>query len=214
MQQPSGSSTRKQVMQLLKTNGELSAKDLTAKLGITGMAVRRHLDALERDGLIEFRTIRQPMGRPTALYRLTELAESHFPKNYHTVALDLLGELEGEAGEGMVNRLFDLRKETLQHKYAEALENKGLHEKVQTLAEIQNENGYMVELQQESDDTFLLKEHNCPIAQIANHYNHACQCELNLFESLLNANVHRTECLAKGDNKCVYVIKKKDDLNS
>lgn len=210
MRHPEGISTRKQVMQLLKTNGELSAKDLTEYLHITGMAVRRHLDTLERDGLIESRAVRQPMGRPMALYRLTPMADDHFPKKYDAIALDLLGELAQEAGSDMVNHLFDRRKETLYNKYAPAIENREWQDQVETLAQIQHDNGYMVELEQVDDDEFVLKEYNCPIAQIANQYNHACQCELGLFERLLNADVSRHECLASGGQKCAYVIKKRD----
>lgn len=209
MRQPAGLSTRKQVMQLLKTNGELSAKDLTEYLHITGMAVRRHLDTLERDGLIESRAIRQPMGRPTALYRLTAAADNHFPKKYDTVALDLLDELAQEAGPEMVNHLFDRRKESLYNKYSPAMSDREWTDQVETLAQIQNDNGYMVELEQVSEEEFVLKEYNCPISQLANQYHHACQCELGLFENLLNANVTRHECLADGDQKCAYVIKKR-----
>lgn len=209
MRQPAGLSTRKQVMQLLKTNGELSTKDLTEYLHITGMAVRRHLDTLERDGLIESRAIRQPMGRPTALYRLTAAADNHFPKKYDTVALDLLDELAQEAGPEMVNHLFDRRKESLYNKYSPAMSDREWTDQVETLAQIQNDNGYMVELEQVSEEEFVLKEYNCPISQLANQYHHACQCELGLFENLLNANVTRHECLADGDQKCAYVIKKR-----
>lgn len=211
MRQPAGLSTRKQVMQLLKTNGELSAKDLTEYLHITGMAVRRHLDTLERDGLIESRAVRQAMGRPTALYRLTSAADNHFPKKYDTVALDLLGELAQEAGPEMVNHLFDRRKESLYNKYSPAMSDRKWTDQVETLAQIQNDNGYMVELEQVSDEEFVLKEYNCPISQLANQYHHACQCELGLFENLLNANVTRHECLADGDQKCAYVIKKRSE---
>ncbi|MBP1989922.1 helix-turn-helix transcriptional regulator [Paenibacillus eucommiae] len=211
MKKDSGLSTREQIVQMLKTNGELSTKDLTEQLGITGMAVRRHIDALERDGLIESRTLRQPMGRPTAIYSLTEEADRHFPKKYHAIALDLLGELAKEAGESQVNHLFDMRKETLYNKYSGSMDHKNLAEKVSTLADIQNENGYMVEWQQKNENEFILEEHNCPISKIANKYNHACQCELGLFENLLDADITRTECLAKGGKKCVYLIRKRNE---
>jgi len=201
-------STRDKILQMLKTQGELSAKQITEQIGITSMAIRRHLGTLEKEGLIASTTYRQPMGRPSAAYSLTVQAESFFPKKYHALTLDLLGELEGEAGEAMVNHLFDLRKKTLAAKYAERMQGSVFADKVSALAELQNENGYMVELTQKSDDEYVLMEHNCPIAQIANKYNHACTCELNLFESLLNADVERTECLAKGDRKCVYRIRK------
>nr|WP_156282009.1 metalloregulator ArsR/SmtB family transcription factor [Paenibacillus sp. NEAU-GSW1] len=201
-------STRETILQLLKTNGELSAKDLTEQLGITGMAIRRHLEGFEKNGLLKTRLIRQAMGRPTALYSLTEQAEQFFPKKYNTLALDLLSELAAESGEDTIHVLFDRRKETLLSKYAPALENKQLSEKVAALAQLQNDNGYMVQWEQQNEDEFVLKEHNCPIADVANKYNHACQCELQLFQSLLNADVTRTECLAKGDMKCEYQIKR------
>ncbi|GIQ63325.1 transcriptional regulator [Paenibacillus cisolokensis] len=201
--------TRDRIMQMLKTDGELTAREMTERLGITGMGVRRHIDALERSGLIESRTIRQPMGRPASLYRLTEQADHYFPKNYHGIALDLLGELAQEAGEPVVNRLFERRKQTLYRKYAGKMTGERLADKVSALADIQNENGYMAQWEQSGDDEFVLTEYNCPISQIANAYNHACKCELDLFESLLGAEVSRTECLAKGGQKCAYTIRKR-----
>lgn len=201
--------TRERILHLMKTAGPLSAKELTTELQITEMAVRRHIGTMERDGLIESKMVRQTPGRPTAVYGLTELAEGLFPKKYHSLTLDLLDELAEESGEGMVDRLFDRRKEKLSRKYMADMQGKSLTEKVRTLSEIQNENGYMTELQQNDGGEYVLMEHNCPISQIANRYNHACDCELNLFESLLDADVVRTECLAQQGKKCVYVIRQR-----
>ncbi|MFD0715020.1 helix-turn-helix transcriptional regulator [Paenibacillus sp. GCM10027626] len=201
-------STREHIIHMLKTNGELSAKTIAEQLGITGMAVRRHIDALERDGYIDSRTLRQAMGRPTAMYRLTPQADKFFPKKYQTLALDLLGELGRESGDEMINLLFQRRQEGLFNKYTAAMHNKDLADRVSQLARIQNENGYMVHYEQEGPDEFVLQEYNCPISDVANEYGQACQCELNLFRSLLGADVTRTECLAKGGQKCVYRIKR------
>lgn len=204
-------STRETILHMLKTQGELSAKDITEQLGITTMAVRRHISTLEKDNLISSTLIRQPMGRPTSVYRLSEDAEHFFPKKYHAVALDLLSELSGESGPASVDRLFDRRKESLAKKYEPRMQSKNFEEKVALLAEIQNENGYMADLVQQSQDEFILNEFNCPISQIANQYNHACTCELNLFQTLLGAEVRRTECLANGDRKCSYHIRKLEE---
>ncbi|GGH26022.1 helix-turn-helix transcriptional regulator [Paenibacillus segetis] len=201
-------STRDQILQMMKTSGPLSAKDITDRLQITEMAVRRHLGTMERDGLIESKMIRQTLGRPTAVYGLTELAQSLFPKNYHTLTLDLLGELAEDAGEDTVNRLFERRRDKLKHQYEAELKDRPFPDKVRRLAEIQNDNGYMTELESSGENEFILKEHNCPISQIADRYNHACECELNLFESLLDAHVERTECLAQNGRRCLYIIRK------
>lgn len=200
------SSTRKLILTMLKTRCSMTVNEMAKELGITEMAVRRHLNTLERDGLVESRLIRQTMGRPTNLYSLTESADDLFPKKYHHLALDLLGELASEAGEEKVDQLFERRKEKLINKYLRRMEGKELEERIAELAEIQNSNGYMVQWEKQADGHYIFKEHNCPISQVANQYNHACQCELSMFKHLLKAGVERTECLAKGGSKCVYVI--------
>ncbi|WP_420817769.1 helix-turn-helix transcriptional regulator [Paenibacillus ginsengarvi] len=196
------SSTRRTIVKMLKTSGPLGVSEMAKRLSITEMAVRRHLNTLERDGYIDSHIVRQSMGRPMHVYRLTEAAEDLFPKNYHTLALDLLGEL---GDEETVGKLFGKRKEKLVQKYEPGMEGKSLEEKVEKLADIQNANGYMVDWDR-TENGFVLQEFNCPISQVANRYGDACECEQQLFEELLGADVERTECLAKGDGKCVYRI--------
>jgi predicted ArsR family transcriptional regulator len=208
MNKPIELSTREQIVHMLKTKAPLTAKDITNELLITEMAVRRHLSTLERDGYIEYSMIRQPMGRPTAVYRLSELAEGFFPKTYHTLTLDLLSELEAESGEDMINLLFERRKSKLAKKYENSITGLPLSEKVLMLTQLQNENGYMAECEEIENGTFVIKEHNCPISHIANQYNHACHCELELFQSLLQVDVIRTECLSEGGTQCSYIISK------
>lgn len=203
-------STRAYILHLLKTKGALSTKELTDELGITVMAVRRHIQSLERDNLITAKTVRQTMGRPTAVYSLTEQADGHFPRKYHSLTLELLTELEEHFGEDAVDQLFEGRKNKLQKKYDSSMDGKDFSERVSTLAAIQNENGYMVELEKLNDEEFVIKENNCPIEQVATKYQHACQCELQLFESLLgDAEISRTDCLAQGGQRCTYSIKQK-----
>src|SRR5690554_4139850 len=91
-------STIKKVMTLIKTKGPLSVNELSKHLSITEMAVRRHLNTLERDNLVDTTMVRQAMGRPTHVYSLTKAADDLFPKNYHKLTLDLLGELDDEEG--------------------------------------------------------------------------------------------------------------------
>ncbi len=200
------SSTKKTILTMLKTSGPLSVSEMARSLGVTEMAVRRHLQTLERDALIDSFLVRQPMGRPTHSYRLTEAADSLFPKNYNVLALDLLVELSEDEGEEKIDRLFEKRRDKLLNKYAKSLEGKPLEDKVALLADIQNANGYMVDWKQGTEGQFILQEFNCPIAQVARQFNQACRCELELFERLLETEVEQTECMAKGGGKCVYVI--------
>ena len=56
--------TRERILDLLKRRAEATARELATALGITPPAVRQHLTALERDGLVTGRTLRRPVGRP------------------------------------------------------------------------------------------------------------------------------------------------------
>jgi predicted ArsR family transcriptional regulator len=200
-------STRKVLLTLMKTKGPMSVNEMAKNLGITEMAIRRHLNTLERDGLIEAKLIRQAMGRPMHSYSLTLLADDLFPKNYHQLTLELLGELDSEEVSNPVGQLFEGRKQKLVQKYKGRMEGKALVDRVAELAEIQNNNGYMVKWETDPAGHYVFTEYNCPIAHVAKQYNEACHCELALFQNLLDANVERAECLTKGGTKCTYLIK-------
>ncbi|MEC0266496.1 metalloregulator ArsR/SmtB family transcription factor [Paenibacillus anseongense] len=209
MNQALETSTRKVILSMLKTGGPLSVQEMSKQLGITEMAVRRHIHSMEKEDLLETKLVRQAMGRPTNVYTLAPKADELFPKKYMQLTLDLLDELLEDQGHEKIERLFEGRQDKLESRYQPRMVNKNLEERVAELAHIQNENGYMVDWAQTGVDAYTFSEHNCPISQVANTFGQACQCELALFRNLLDANVERTECLAKGANKCVYTIRKK-----
>ncbi|RKD21723.1 transcriptional regulator [Ammoniphilus oxalaticus] len=201
-------STRNEILNMLKLHGSLTVSGMASQLQITEMAVRRHLNTLERDDLIASKMVRQAMGRPTNVYSLTEEADHLFPRHYSEFALDFLQDLEELEGQEKIKRLFDRREERMSEKYKKQVKGETLREKVSQLAELQNEKGYMVEVEEgPAGGSFILKEYNCPISQVAKEYNEACDCELSLFEKVLEAHVERNECIAQGEDKCVYVIK-------
>ncbi|MFC5703819.1 helix-turn-helix transcriptional regulator [Cohnella faecalis] len=202
-------STRNQILQLLKMQGNRRINELSKALGITEMAVRRHIQMLERDGLVASLLVRQPMGRPMYRYSLTEQADELFPKNYSQLTLDLLSELEDQdGGAGVIDRMFEGRRDKLEARYKDRMQHKPLEERVAELSSIQNGGGYMSEWElDERTGEFRLYEYNCPVAQVANRYRQACKCEKQLFERLLDADVERTECLADGGARCTYAIR-------
>jgi predicted ArsR family transcriptional regulator len=211
-------STRNQLLQLLKTQVNCCISDLSKELGITEMAVRRHVQSLEKDGLIRSMQVRQAMGRPMYRYSLTEQSDDLFPKNYPQLTLDLLSELEEQTGGSeVIDRMFQGRRDKLETRYKERMLDRPLSERVSELSAIQNTAGYMTEWEAvgSSDgmgnnaggsDSYLLYEYNCPIAQVANRYRQACHCEKQLFENLLGARVERTECIVEGGMRCTYTI--------
>ncbi|WP_195571700.1 helix-turn-helix transcriptional regulator [Paenibacillus sp. 1001270B_150601_E10] len=216
-------STRGMLLHLIKTNGSMSAAQLAEQLGMTEMGVRRYLTQYVEEGVLETEQVRQPMGRPLQMYHLSSLGDERFPKQYHQLVLDLLKEVEklpvpdedaAAKGSDRIGQLFAGRQETLLDKYMPHMKGKSLDERIQELGNIQDSNGYMVETEQQQDGTWLLHEYNCPIAQVADRYEEPCACELALFQQLLQADVERTECLAKQGRRCTYRIKSQKENES
>lgn len=201
-------STRDQILYLLKSNGTMSVSELAQALGVTEMAVRRHLNALERDRFIQSRFLRQPMGRPLGVYSLTEKADQLFPKHYPHLALDLLKDIESLEGESKVDELLERRVKRVREQYEERMQGKSLGSRIEELAHLQDKKGYMVELEKDqASGNILFKEMNCPISQVAKSYKHICRCELNMFRQLLETEVDMLQCMAEGGQHCVYEIK-------
>lgn len=205
-------STRDQILSLLKMNKQLTVSEMANDLDITEMAVRRHLNTLERDSIIETKLVRQAMGRPTNVYSLTKTGQEMFPRNYATLTVDILRDIEDISGKEMIHQLFERRKERLKEKYSSRFtDHLSLDEKINELVRLQNEQGYMVELQKNQDGSYIFKEYNCPISEIAQEYPVACNCELSLFQELLgNEEVDCEACMAvDAETHCFYKIKPK-----
>ncbi len=99
-------STKDKILHLLKKDVSLSVNELTDYLEITYMAVRKHLNSLEKDGMITSQEVKQPMGKPLQTYLLTEKGESLFPKNYEGNTIEFLNDMKEMFGEDVVNTLF------------------------------------------------------------------------------------------------------------
>lgn len=211
MPQKQGISTRDQILHMLKMEGSMTVSEMAERLDITEMAVRRHLNTLERDNLIVSKLQRQAMGRPTNVYSLSEQAEKLFPRNYQDITLDFLHDIREMEGEERIKHLFKRREERLYDEYKEYLQGKSVDERLEELARLQNEKGYMVQLEKDPDTgEYIFVENNCPIAMVAREFTHACHCELSLFQKVLpGAEVIQNHCMAKGGENCKYTIRVK-----
>lgn len=97
-------STRGRIIALLR-RGERTVNELADGVALTDNAVRTHLAALERDGLVAFAGVRRGVGKPAHLYALTRNAETLFPRAYSSVLRTLLDVVRGSHTPEEVDRL-------------------------------------------------------------------------------------------------------------
>ncbi|HEX9343720.1 MAG TPA: metalloregulator ArsR/SmtB family transcription factor [Actinomycetota bacterium] len=202
-------STRRAVLDLLKREGPQTVARLGEALGVSGVAVRRHLEALISDGLVTQTASASGRGRPAHVYALTEAGHDQFPRNYHQLAAQLLEAVEERFGAGALESLFERRQQVLAALYAARTHGRPLGALAAELAAIQDENGYMADWEQTGTDRYVVSEHNCAIRCVASAYPQACQHELALFQQLAGpaVEVQRIEHLQAGDSRCAYVLR-------
>lgn len=201
--------TRQQILELLKRSGAgRTADELAQRLGISAVAVRKHLTALERDRLVSAELQRRPMGRPTYLYHPTAQAQELFPNDYANLATNILELIRRLDGDRKVDALFHQRAEALAAELAARVQGGTLHERLQQVAQVLEEQGYMPEIRKLDDDReqYLLTEYHCPIFQVAKTFQQACTCELDVLLKLLRANVERCDHRMMGHPQCSYLI--------
>lgn len=198
------SSTRSEILGLIKTHGEMTVKELSKEIGITTMGVRQHLATLERESLVECRMQRQKVGRPVQIYSLTEEAEEFFPSGYVRLALSILDVLAEMDGPEKVSQLLKRRTQKMLGDYRERMKGLSLREKFEVLAKLRDEEGCMCEVVVGMDGKCSLIEHHCPIAMVSRKYPDMCSFELELFEKSLGTKLVREEHMASGGKRCAY----------
>jgi len=194
------------VLHHLKLVGVSGAKQIATFLNVTPVAVRQQLALLEKAGVVATSLDRRRTGRPAYLYSLTEKAGAFFPNEYVDFVNRLLGAIVQLDGEEKVATIFKQMKKNAVTQHAPRMAGKRFEERVAEMAKMQSESGYMAEWKQLDHRTFQITEHNCAIARVAQQCQHACVCELAIFQELLQATVSRQEHIVAGDPCCRYIV--------
>ena len=200
--------TRARIARLILENGPATATGLSARLGLTPAAVRRHLDNLLADGMIESRTARtygtRGRGRPARLFAITDAGRSAFEHAYDDLATSALRFLAERAGPGAVAEFARRQIGDLENRYRTAVGSGSASERVRALAEALSADGYAASASgaPAAGGGEQLCQHHCPVAHVAAEYPQLCEAETEAFGRLLGTPVQRLATIANGDGVC------------
>ena len=200
--------THDKILQLLKTQGALSAKTLAYELGLTTMGIRQHVLALEESGDVIYKDEKAIRGRPTRFWSLTQKSNNHFANRHDELTVQLIDSVIAVFGDDGLDKLIENREEASMRSYRLALADRyGVEEKLTMLAKLRSDEGYMATMVQE-DEFYWLLENHCPICAAATKCINFCRSELHLFQSLLIdvATVTREEHIVEGARRCAYKV--------
>jgi predicted ArsR family transcriptional regulator len=209
--------TRGQVARLILELGPCTAATLGGRLGLTPAAIRRHLDNLIADGMIETRTARsygnRGRGRPAKVFVITDAGRSAFEHAYDDLASNALRFLERTYGPQAVAEFARQQVAETERRYAPVVAQAGdLSSRVQALAGALSADGYAAAagpapgITGRPDSVISngeqICQHHCPVAHVAAEFPQLCEAETEAFGRLLGTPVRRLATIAHGDGIC------------
>ncbi|WP_445523999.1 helix-turn-helix transcriptional regulator [Streptomyces cyslabdanicus] len=208
-------STRNRVARSILDHGPSTVAELAGRLGLTQAAVRRHLDALVADDVVEAREQRvygaRTRGRPAKVFALTDCGRDAFDQSYDKLAVDALRWIaEHEGGQGAVAAFARARIAAQAGAYRKAIEAVAPDQRTAALAKALSVDGYAATarnapLPQRGEQ---LCQHHCPVAHVAEQFPQLCEAETEIFAELLGTHVQRLATIAHGDGVCTTFIPK------
>ena len=210
--------TRDRVARTLLETGPMTATALAAGLTLTTAAVRRHLDALLADGLIEERAPRgaspRGRGRPARLFGLTETGRDTFDQAYDDLAAGALRYLAASGGREAVAAFARQRVGELEARYRPLVDAAPAGKRTEALAKALTADGYAATAQTAGTRSGAataaageqLCQHHCPVAHVAEQFPELCEAETAVFAALLGTHVQRLATIAHGDGVCTTFV--------
>ncbi len=224
--------TRARVARLILELGPSTASVIGGRLGLTPAAIRRHLDNLLAEGLIETRSARtyasRGRGRPARLFAITDAGRSAFEHTYDDLASSALRFLAAEAGPAAVEKFARHQVSELERRYGAVLAGVAPGDRVRALADALSADGYAASASAApaptpapapadtaAGETAMageaaaalaggeqLCQHHCPVAHVAEEFPQLCEAETEAFSRLLGRPVQRLATIAHGDGIC------------
>jgi predicted ArsR family transcriptional regulator len=200
--------TRARVARLILELGPSTASALGNRLGLTPAAIRRHLDNLLADGLIETTTARaqrgRGRGRPAKLFAITDAGRSAFEHAYDDLASSALRFLAETGGPAAVSEFAHRQLADLEARYAPVVARVPQEQRVQALAQALSADGYAASATgaPTGGTGAQLCQHHCPVAHVAAEFPELCEAETEAFSRLLGTAVQRLATIARGDRMC------------
>jgi predicted ArsR family transcriptional regulator len=199
-------STRDLMRDVLAVRGEATVADISGDLGLNQANIRRHLEVLRAEGLVDVTIRRHEIGRPSYLYKLTELAEemsSHYPRLVDRMVKRLASQPDSAP---LLIQLFDGVAEDVAVAHRQQVTGMTLGQRVAETSVALKEEG-IVDHWRKDDDGFHLMNTTCPYRKAAEASDAPCNADHKVVESLIGVPVEQLTRIVDGHHVCEYVIR-------
>lgn len=196
--------TRERILESVVERRETRVEDLAAELAITTAAVRRHLDHLRADGLVDSRAVKQATGRPYYVYFATDKATQTVPPAYADLLERMLNSL-GER-EDVIATVMSSVAESLASKHRHEVSGLIENELVAQVTASLRAEGILEEWHSEPDGIHLVNG-RCPYHKAAEISKLPCESDRKAIELLLGHDVEQLNRIVDGASCCEYLVR-------
>ncbi|WP_277498173.1 MULTISPECIES: helix-turn-helix domain-containing protein [unclassified Nocardioides] len=201
--------TRARVVRTILQAGPSTAADLAAALDLTAAAVRRHLDQLVEEGVLEAREQRvrgtRGRGRPARVFALTEAGREQFDHTYDDLAVQALRFLSETGGDEAVLEFSRRRVAFIERDFTRVRDQHPDLTPAEVLARVLTEEGYAAGVRESPVGPQLCQQH-CPVSHVAQEFPQLCEAETEAISAVLGRHVQRLATIAHGDGVCTTCI--------
>jgi len=204
----SEASTRQRVLGAIMAQDATTATELAGLLGLTSAAVRRHLEALEDEGLIGARQRHNrdiARGRPAKVFAISDKGRDQFHQAYGELAAQAIAQLIATAGPDGLGSLAKVHFGPIQDVFEASRVGDARQSRVDALVSALDAAGYAADAHPLGNGDQLC-QHHCPVAEVARIYPELCELETQMLASLLESHVQRLATIAHGDGVCTTHI--------
>ncbi|HEX8780111.1 MAG TPA: metalloregulator ArsR/SmtB family transcription factor [Nocardioides sp.] len=202
--------TRDRVARAILENGPSTAADLARRLDLTPAAVRRHLDHLVEEGVVESREQKvygtRGRGRPAKVFALTEAGRDSFDQQYDDLAVQAMRFLAETQGEDAVVEFARRRVAFVERDYAAVMATDPDLTPAEALARVFTQNGYAASVRELPVVGEQLCQQHCPVSHVAHEFPQLCEAETEAIGAVLGTHVQRLATIAHGDGVCTTCI--------
>jgi predicted ArsR family transcriptional regulator len=200
-------STRDQMREILATRGEATVAAIAGELGMNQANIRRHLEVMRAEGLVDVRSERHAVGRPSYVYALTERGEelnAHYPRLVNRMVRRMAA-LPG-SGPGVIEQVFEGVAEDVARAYRPLVTGVTIEERVAQTSQALRDEG-IVDHWRKDEDGFHLLNSACPYRKAAEASLAPCHADQRTVELLVGAPVEQVARMVEGHAACEYVVR-------
>jgi predicted ArsR family transcriptional regulator len=193
--------TRSELLRLLRRSRH-TITSLADSLQLTDNAVRTHIAAMERDGLVEqVGSQRDTGGKPARVYSLTAEGDELSPKAYALVLGGLVDEIARVEGR---ERAVELLRSVGRQVGASVGAGADREARVAAAAAALRELGGDVEIRRDNGG-WVLQGYACPLSAVASKHPEVCQLAQALVQEITGSAV--TECCERTERpRCRFQV--------